>query len=772
MKIRKKIWTIFWASVIFPQDTTLVLVEESSVLTVDSANPSLELFSPNGGEMYESGASPDAEWNASDDSFGESPVTISIISTLGGFSEVLVDATGNDGIEPVILPEINTGFARINIEVVDEFGNTNSDISDGYFTIGNPEEFEPGDSTLTLVENSETLTVDSDNPTVELFSPNGGEAYESGASSDAEWNASDDSFGESPVTISIISTLGGFSEVLVDATGNDGIEPVILPEINTGFARINIEVVDEFGNTNSDISDGYFTIGNPEEFEPGDSTLTLVENSETLTVDSDNPTVELFSPNGGEYYIFGGDLILDWSASDLSFNETPISFYINYELGGSYGPFLTDVENTGLIEVNVPATETEYGRIKVTAMDTFGNSSFDESNDYFTLGESTLEMNLHTGANLVSFHTLPEGDCTLLEDVLPECITGIIGEGVASVQVSPGVWVGSLSCVEYTSGYWVKTEEDCSFDISGVYCGADLVYNLSPGNNLISYSGITQSEISSALPDDVECLFDGLIGEGVAASQISCQDWVGSLSQFDGGKGYWAKVTEDLSFSFEIDGFTRVTDDTEPSTLIPEPWTYNQSTEQAFYFVEDVQMDGLQAANFWLLAYCGKTLVGTREWTGAYTDVPAMGTDGYDETAGYCETGEIPRFELLTTDGLKLEAHADHTPEWAENGLFFISLSATGVEIPTEFVLKPAYPNPFNPVTTIEFSIPAVEPQRAVSLNIYDITGRHVAELINRELNAGMHIVQWDAGYQSSGLYFVKLTAGEFQQTQKVLLLK
>ncbi len=89
------------------------------------------------------------------------------------------------------------------------------------------------------------------------------------------------------------------------------------------------------------------------------------------------------------------------------------------------------------------------------------------------------------------------------------------------------------------------------------------------------------------------------------------------------------------------------------------------------------------------------------------------------------------------------------------------------------FSLKQNYPNPFNPSTTIEYSIPN---NSFVTVKVYDIQGKEVASLINKEQNAGSYITAWDATNVSSGVYFYKLTAqgsnGSFTQTKKMLLSK
>ena len=89
--------------------------------------------------------------------------------------------------------------------------------------------------------------------------------------------------------------------------------------------------------------------------------------------------------------------------------------------------------------------------------------------------------------------------------------------------------------------------------------------------------------------------------------------------------------------------------------------------------------------------------------------------------------------------------------------------------MPTEFTLSPAYPNPFNPATTLSFALPE---KADVSLIIYDIQGRVVTTLINSSMQSGYHSAIWNANYYSSGLYFVQMIAGEYVNTQKIMLVK
>lgn len=98
------------------------------------------------------------------------------------------------------------------------------------------------------------------------------------------------------------------------------------------------------------------------------------------------------------------------------------------------------------------------------------------------------------------------------------------------------------------------------------------------------------------------------------------------------------------------------------------------------------------------------------------------------------------------------------------------------VNIPTEFSLLQNYPNPFNPVTTIQYSIPSAiegsQNNNLVTLKVYDVLGNEVTTLVNEIQPAGNYQIRFDATNLSSGVYLYKLSAGSFNHTKKLILLK
>jgi hypothetical protein len=89
--------------------------------------------------------------------------------------------------------------------------------------------------------------------------------------------------------------------------------------------------------------------------------------------------------------------------------------------------------------------------------------------------------------------------------------------------------------------------------------------------------------------------------------------------------------------------------------------------------------------------------------------------------------------------------------------------------VPTSFKLDQNFPNPFNPSTKIRYSIPKAS---RVTLKIYDILGREVQTLVNEQQAPGQYTVTFNAQNLASGVYFYRISAGNFNEVKKLMLLK
>jgi hypothetical protein len=89
--------------------------------------------------------------------------------------------------------------------------------------------------------------------------------------------------------------------------------------------------------------------------------------------------------------------------------------------------------------------------------------------------------------------------------------------------------------------------------------------------------------------------------------------------------------------------------------------------------------------------------------------------------------------------------------------------------IPRKFDLKQNYPNPFNPVTKINYEVSKNE---FVSIKIYDMLGREIATLVNKQIEAGYYTYDFDASSMASGVYVCKMKAGTFEKSLRMTVLK
>jgi hypothetical protein len=103
------------------------------------------------------------------------------------------------------------------------------------------------------------------------------------------------------------------------------------------------------------------------------------------------------------------------------------------------------------------------------------------------------------------------------------------------------------------------------------------------------------------------------------------------------------------------------------------------------------------------------------------------------------------------------------------SAIILTSVTTVSQTIPDKPYLSANYPNPFNPTTKINYSIPE---KSFVKLTIYNILGEEVARIVNEEKQPGEYTVNFNGGNLSSGAYFYKLSVGSFTETKKMLLIK
>ena len=147
--------------------------------------------------------------------------------------------------------------------------------------------------------------------------------------------------------------------------------------------------------------------------------------------------------------------------------------------------------------------------------------------------------------------------------------------------------------------------------------------------------------------------------------------------------------------------------------------------------------------------------------TGAAVDANAL-TDiiGFDFTpvTGFTGTSTVTFDEVILAGARGVKIPVSATPG-----------EVNTAAVPTLTRLSDCWPNPFNPVTTIQYDLAH---EGSVNIAVYDLRGRMVTELVNTVQPAGSYRLQWNARNHASGLYWLRFISQDYSQSQKLLLLK
>ena len=186
-----------------------------------------------------------------------------------------------------------------------------------------------------------------------------------------------------------------------------------------------------------------------------------------------------------------------------------------------------------------------------------------------------------------------------------------------------------------------------------------------------------------------------------------------------------------------------------------------QTTDDGYIITGYTELYG-NGFDVWLI----KTdLQGNEEWNQTF--------GGSDRDFGYSVQQTIDGGYIITSV-ITTNNHSDYQNH--DNDIWLIKTNSVGTlesfesfNNPYTFSLNQPYPNPFNPSTTLDFSIPFSD---NVNIRVLDIVGREVDVLMNKYLTNGNHIIEWNGQGHPSGIYFISFESGGFVETQKVVLMK
>ncbi len=340
------------------------------------------------------------------------------------------------------------------------------------------------------------------------------------------------------------------------------------------------------------------------------------------------------------------------------------------------------------------------------------------------------------------------------ENLFPNSVTNTLfsfnGQYIQEENLAPGI------------GYWIRITDEGNVSISGQAIN-ELSISLMEGWNLIS--GITT-------PVNVQNIID-LDGLIIPGTVYGFEDGYTETETMDPGYGYWLRSSGEGEITLSASATASRIRLLEPSEHL-NALVFNNTT---MYFGEGIpEEDKLK------YSLPPKPPTGARDirFSG---NAKLCTTD--DCVIEVMNNGSPLTFNCNIKDGKywELVPVIANGTEWSAaiylTGQNQITLSPeveqwilrkSAQTVPETFALHPVYPNPFNPTTTLRFTVGITHASSL--LQVFDITGRLVETLIDEHLKPGTHSVQWNASRFSSGVYFAHLESESFSQSQKIILLK
>ena len=243
---------------------------------------------------------------------------------------------------------------------------------------------------ITVIEYSNSFTIDTKLPNIEITSPNHGDNYGPNDNIALTWSASDDSPVNNPMKVNVSAFLDEPYLELLSSFPNTGSLSLPVPDhINTIFASIRLDIVDYYGNKSYAYTDGYFTIGSPDlnNYAVMQDQTSSNSISSNFIIDTKSPQVEWRYPNEQTSFNPNQGQVVRWEASDESLGNNSISLSF-IDSGVTSYSLVDNIPNNGIRFINLPDIVTSLGQFEVTATDIYGNSTFDRSDNYMTIGNA------------------------------------------------------------------------------------------------------------------------------------------------------------------------------------------------------------------------------------------------------------------------------------------------------------------------------------------------------------------------------------------------
>ena len=394
------------------------------------------------------------------------------------------------------------------------------------------------------------------------------------------------------------------------------------------------------------------------------------------------------------------------------------------------------------------------------------------------ISEVTTNVGLDTGWNWFSINAV--SDDMSLTNVLSS-IDGssnyIKGQGAYADYYDGFGWWGTLESLNNEEMYKLVAVSEDAIEFTGSPVDVSSVnIGLSAGWNWIGFAPQESMDIVPAL-SSIDGLATYIKGQGAYADYYDGFGWWGTLASLEPYEGYMLNTTAGGTLTYPSDGLlaTELSDNAADGLLerAGDNWIVDASdfefngsiTIEVNLGDTDVEENDMLAA--FVDGECHGVVSATKTPFGDHLVFPLMvygNEEGASMVFKYFDSYSGQVSDIIEEISFESDMALGNAIE-----AIVLNSTSTAVTSASQFKLSPAYPNPFNPTTTFEYSI---DVGGDIDISILDMNGRVIEVLYSGFSDAGHRSINWDASYNPSGVYFIKLIFGNKVETQKVVLVK
>ena len=526
----------------------------------------------------------------------------------------------------------------------------------------------------------------------------------------------------------------------------------------------------------------------------------------------DRPTVEVVSPNGAEIWSVGDAYPVEISTTDKDYIS---DIEVLYSADGgqtwtSSGSIDSNGESTTITSDGVEINYDAKVKVVVTDVgDYFGdskNSNEDASDNSFTLAAHTLSKNYWTGWHLFGAPLVPYLET--MEDNLG--ILGNWGESWISYDQD-----GNFADLELNlgQGYYLALAQNSTLLIEGDPVTSsslqDADLELEKGWTLVANPLVTivdKSTLNVIYEGEAKTWDDAVIEGWIAPHIIAWfEDTHYPSEQLVPFNGYWFHTSRDLTVEVRphlpLNESARISDSGWMLELQANPTDgvsggdfiqigLKDGASNTFVYGEDEYDHPNPGIDSYVDLYFDKNdWIGSVDHRGIMVESPYFSSDmrsSLDDVQVWDIKGNLNNVlgevELSwTMDAIDRDVHllvsgeAFNMSEVSSvvvssmDDVMIVAGDLSTYLAPSDFELSAAYPNPFNPSTSLDLSL---NESGHVNIYVYNVLGQIVSTLADSYMDAGYHTFTWNADNVPSGMYLVRVEAGSNVETQKIMLLK